>query len=860
MKILGLVNESNGYYNFTPLYEIVNGDILELSDYEIESMLEGSEKLNINLGFGLHDRDRIESYFIDDSLMVLDFDPSELEENRNALGELNQTAYKLNAPRLLDQNKIQYMEDFGIFYVVPSSNVGSNIIGAEVIELKDDYIMEGQEIAIYVENGIFAGPYEVKRRAYDQAYVINTHLKENKYTLTGYSSENIRDRKVRSSFFNPSKQIRVIMPMDEEEQIYIDVIDDSKLMEMFVQTVSESSIVDGKIDISDIDGLLDKFNGSQLSGAFISEDIRELRLRKINKIISSGLEVDDAMRSMAEMTSDKYIALLEKYKGTDEVKELIEKIAEMSPDLVDNIQNSQAMQKKLGELDDRKTALEADIRKLEEEKIALNDKIEQETQKEIVSEEGNEELTAENKELRELLGEIKNIEELEQKKTGLEEDINHLEWHGEQLKNGNKELELIFAGKLEEINQKMYETAIDGFMATKIAETSAEWAQQRNEKIYQGIVEEVSYVEAEDLEPSDLIEYLCGVIQKVRPTYDKNTVINLAICFSQGFLTVLSGKPGCGKTSICNIFAETLGLKKIGSIVENIENIDASRYVQVSVERGWTSKRDLVGYYNPLTKAFDKNNKQIYDALQILSIEKKENASELPMYILLDEANLSPMEYYWADFMNICDGISDHSTVNLGGDNVFGIPETLHFMATINNDHTTENLSPRLVDRAWVVTLPKNNNQYTLGEERISEEDVRIISWYSMANAFDSATIDSLEHSEIKGRYENFVKVYESNNINISPRTYISIMKYCASGIKLFEKDETGRSPETIALDYAISQKLLPKISGYGDEYLTWLEALEKICAEEAFGQSEKIIRDIIARGNAEMKYYQFFN
>ena len=62
MKILGLVNESNGYYNFKPLYELKNSELLELADHTIE----------------------------------------DLEENRNSYGELNQTAYKLNAPKLID--------------------------------------------------------------------------------------------------------------------------------------------------------------------------------------------------------------------------------------------------------------------------------------------------------------------------------------------------------------------------------------------------------------------------------------------------------------------------------------------------------------------------------------------------------------------------------------------------------------------------------------------------------------------------------------------------------------------------------------------------------------------------------------
>ena len=102
MKILGLVNESNGYYNFKPLYELKNNELLELADHTIEEIIPGSEKLNINLGFGLQDRNRIENFFFNDSLMVLDFEPAELEENRNSHGELNQTAYKLNAPKLID--------------------------------------------------------------------------------------------------------------------------------------------------------------------------------------------------------------------------------------------------------------------------------------------------------------------------------------------------------------------------------------------------------------------------------------------------------------------------------------------------------------------------------------------------------------------------------------------------------------------------------------------------------------------------------------------------------------------------------------------------------------------------------------
>ena len=132
-------------------------------------------------------------------------------------------------------------------------------------------------------------------------------------------------------------------------------------------------------------------------------------------------------------------------------------------------------------------------------------------------------------------------------------------------------------------------------------------------------------------------------------TYQYNDIINMYICITQSFLTIFAGNPGSGKTSICNIIANSLGLNR--ALDEN--NSDIMRFIPVSVERGWSSKRDLIGYYNPLTKKYDKSNGKIYDALRVLDNEK--DNSSFPMLVLLDEANLSPIEYYWAEFMRIAD-------------------------------------------------------------------------------------------------------------------------------------------------------------------------------------------------------------
>ena len=49
----------------------------------------------------------------------------------------------------------------------------------------------------------------------------------------------------------------------------------------------------------------------------------------------------------------------------------------------------------------------------------------------------------------------------------------------------------------------------------------------------------------------------------------------------------------------------------------------------------------------------------------MLNIERKD--SKYPFLIMLDEANLSPIEYYWADFMRLTDRTSKNDDyINVG--------------------------------------------------------------------------------------------------------------------------------------------------------------------------------------------------
>lgn len=280
----------------------------------------------------------------------------------------------------------------------------------------------------------------------------------------------------------------------------------------------------------------------------------------------------------------------------------------------------------------------------------------------------------------------------------------------------------------------------------------------------------------------------------------------------------------------------------------------------VSVERGWTTKRDFVGYFNPLSKTFDKSNRKVYDALHQLDTEKRDGVYKFPYVILLDEANLSPMEYYWSDFMNICDDLDSQSKVNLGENYVFSIPETLHFLATINNDHTTETLSPRLIDRAWIVSLPQQPN-VTMADEKVPPEQIEIISWATLCKAFipkkEECTFSG--SGEIQRTYDAVIKKLGEKRFSVSYRIDKAIKRYWAAASKNFEMDETKTDPQTVALDYAVVQRILPKIAGNGEAFEKWLDEFRSLCSNHGLNMSAKVLKDIIDRGNQQMKYYQFF-
>lgn len=347
------------------------------------------------------------------------------------------------------------------------------------------------------------------------------------------------------------------------------------------------------------------------------------------------------------------------------------------------------------------------------------------------------------------------------------------------------------------------------------------------------------------------IQYLINKEDERNLSY--NETANLIVSVLQNYLTIFSGFPGVGKTSTVNNLAKALGIN--GSLGNK------ANFLNVAVARGWTSSKDLLGNKNAIRLNYEEGRTGIYSMLKALEDCKNnpENHSvnhEMLSLILLDEANLSPMEHYWSDFLSICDTFHDGKSLNLGGrDKQFTLelPPSLRFIATINTDATVEPLSDRLLDRAGVITI---------GNEDLSQTESIVdnlifngaVPYQELAEAFmiDRKTLNGLSES---GKLDSELSILQeirnvlqfdipnTSSVHISKRKLNAIESYCAVANELSYQ-------QVSPIDFAVAQHILPKIKGHGKGFKERLIALDKVFSDSRLLQSKRLLKQILDNGS----------
>lgn len=354
-----------------------------------------------------------------------------------------------------------------------------------------------------------------------------------------------------------------------------------------------------------------------------------------------------------------------------------------------------------------------------------------------------------------------------------------------------------------------------------------------------------------DDNPVNIVSHFEKELKKLGRNLSIIEIINLIVVVQQSFITFLAGLPGGGKTTLVRL------LSKVQGIYEK-------RFIEVPVARGWTGQKDLIGFFNPISNKFQPSSTGLYQYLIALD-KDKENEAEKPLsYILLDEANLSPIEHYWSSFMGISD-IKGDKGIRLGDDNIT-IPDNLRFIATINYDSTTEYLSQRILDRAPVIVLEGNPLLSNYIQEDIIDSIHKIqtpISYNIMEYYFGlSENIPEFTDKE-KRIFDQIKIILEDKNfefgksIQISNRKEIAIRQYCNKARPLMRSYSDDN--DIMAIDFAILQLILPQIKGNGKPFSNRLIKLKDILSSYDLERSVEYLDIIINNGNVDLHTYDFF-
>jgi MoxR-like ATPase len=183
----------------------------------------------------------------------------------------------------------------------------------------------------------------------------------------------------------------------------------------------------------------------------------------------------------------------------------------------------------------------------------------------------------------------------------------------------------------------------------------------------------------------------------IRETHGRENLHALMLGSQTKQLIVLRGAPGVGKSHLA---------------LRLLDDPKRERTLRVPVSATWRGPEDLLGYVNPVDHRFEATSftQFLIDAEKAWETKKDRRAR----LVIFEEFNLSSPEHWFSELMVTLEAedptdrvwrIPGQGLRNLPNKHELMLSPALHFVATINTDHTVHPLSPRLLDRAAVITL-----------------------------------------------------------------------------------------------------------------------------------------------------------
>ena len=334
---------------------------------------------------------------------------------------------------------------------------------------------------------------------------------------------------------------------------------------------------------------------------------------------------------------------------------------------------------------------------------------------------------------------------------------------------------------------------------------------------------EVNYANNFTLE--ELVETFRNFAASKLKLYYKSEMIRLFIsALASTKLVILQGISGTGKTSLAYAWGKFL---KHDSCV-------------ASVQPSWRDRTELFGYFNEFTKKFNETEvlKELYVAGYTDDIYT----------VILDEMNISRVEYYFAEMLSILEMPNkDEWIVELVSsswpddpknieDGKLKIPPNVWYIGTINNDDSTFMVTDKVYDRA----MPLDINDKGQVFEPI-DTDAQDINYTYLDKLFSEAmnnnpiSEDTLNKiNEMDDYVIKHFRIAFGNRIVAHMKKFVPVYVACGGN-------------EVDGVDYFIARKILRKfeqlnISYIRDEIDGYIEFLDKTFGKGKMKECEEYL------------------
>jgi hypothetical protein len=266
-------------------------------------------------------------------------------------------------------------------------------------------------------------------------------------------------------------------------------------------------------------------------------------------------------------------------------------------------------------------------------------------------------------------------------------------------------------------------------------------------------------------------------------------------------LSILQGMSGTGKTSLPKIFSE--------AIYGNCDIIE--------VESSWKDKNELLGYYNEFSMKYTPKK-------FTLALYKAALNQDIVTFILLDEMNLSRIEYYFSDFLSLMENEEDQREIKLiniklnrkdddqeieylalDHGHTLKVPPNVWFIGTANRDESTFVISDKVYDRSHTMNFTKRAPKVRNYSNPISQQ-------YYDYETINKLFIEAKQKGNFDAESNELIKsveaLLEPFNISFGNR----ILKQIEDFVNIYKECFSNEDVENEAIEKILLSKVVAKL------------------------------------------------